>query len=411
MSKCKSLFVVDDQGDNFIISAGGNSANFRGNGSLSFLPVTDIFIFADGQIKELDLSPKERTDLARDVLDFIHAKVAGRRNRVRILFELPMQTAPISSKKRFLQIRHEMFALISNMTDEYVRKQKAKAAPIRNLAADTMRIRCIEDDALFASDLIRVSGTDIEKRKIIDGLRARTARTVFRDFSGEEYHLFLKIYELWVRNNRPEKIEIEREAFLSELGISSIGGALSNKVEKIKRILDNWSEREAFKIISPPDETANINFIADCYLPRWREYRAEKKKEPGEQIRFVNKYAIGKKIKWIFSDFDILLFGHSDGYRKIVTRPFALLTETLGNTISADRAKHAVGIILTELAYGRKRPFKIKLSTLQLTRDDFAKHNKQRSFVKSEIIKVLASVDADVEFGRSEAIVIPRSSK
>ncbi len=349
----------------FTVSIGASSANFNGE-DLRFLSVIDIYDFADRTIEQQELSPREQTELAHDVLYFIHKKVTGRREQIRIRFELPIQTAAASDKKRFLQIRREIFASISNMADEYVRKQKAKAAPLGNNAIDTVRTRYLDDDALFTSDLIRISGTDVEKKKIIDGLRERTARTVFRDFSGEEYHLFLKIYELWFRQNRPERIEMERDAFLSELGIDSVGGALFNKVEKIKRILNKWSEREAFKIISPPNETGGIDFTGDCYLPRWREYRAK-------------KHEIGKKIRWIFSDFDILLFGYSgNGYRKIATRPFALLTESLGNTLSADRAKHAVGIILTELAYGRKRPFTAKLKTLRLTPDDFSRNSSIR---------------------------------
>ncbi len=390
------FYRVETRGrSDFTVSIGASSANFNGE-DLGFLSVINIYDFADRTIEQQELSPREQTELAHDVLYFIHKKATGRREQIRIQFELPIQTAAASDKKRFLQIRRELFASISNMADEYVRKQKAKAAPLGNNAVDTIRTRYLDDDVLFTSDLIRISGTDVEKKKIIDGLRERTARTVFRDFSGEEYHLFLKIHELWFRQDRPEKIEMERDAFLSELGIDSAGGALFNKVEKIKGILNAWSKREAFKIISPPDETGGIDFTGDCYLPRWREYRAK-------------KHEIGKKTRWIFSDFDILLFGHSrNGYRKIATRPFALLTESLGNTLSADRAKHAVGIILTELAYGRKRPFKLKTETLRLTSEDFNRHRDLREKAIKEIVHAMSTMGIKISLEEGGVHVSPR---
>ena len=389
----KALFEIADEGNKFEVCAGrGLRALFIGD-EPRFLAVCGFFNIAEKIIRGHDLSEEEQLDLAEKILIYAHEHVATDRNKIRKRFLLPVEGNASETVRRYITLHKELKAAIKKLAADYLKLQNSKAAPVAANVTDTHRTGYLDDDFLFPKNMVRLRDKSIDKLMLLEKLREITDRTVFQDFSGEEFHLFLKIYELWFRNKRPTEIKIERGAFLAELGIHAQSGALQGRIKKIIEILTRWSEQEAFRIIADKSETGGLNFSGMCYLPRWRQTKAK---------------AIGEAIIWTFSDFDKLLFSESGRqYHKIATRPFALLTEALGGTAKADLGKHALGVILTELVY-RKNPFKISLATLKLTIEDFSRNTDLRQNAIDAVIGSLAKIGIGINFEAGHVLINPK---
>lgn len=281
----------------------------------------------------------------------------------------------------------------------YVDTKANGTAPIPKSIADTLRLYTASDDSLFAGrNALRIAGAHVDRDEVVKLLQHRAQIVVFNDFTGSEFQLFFELFRRWIADGRPDSISVERTAFVRSLGYQSTGRTFLNAANKLRDQVKQWRTPEPYRVAVSDAETGGVDMRSEVYLPTLREYAASRQTK--------------NRTLWVFSDFDALLFPReSTGgrFHRIPTRPFKVITETMGNTRGADKAKTAAGRILTEVTFGRTRPFAMELETLEMHRNDFARHTGKRDEAMQALSDALALEGIGIESDSRIATITPNA--
>lgn len=276
----------------------------------------------------------------------------------------------------------------------YYERRHGEFSPVPKNQADTLRLPLSLDDTLFGDgDTFRIARNTLSRMEVSEQFIRRAQDLVFNDFDGTDSQCYFELYRRWHLQDRPETLTVERTEFVRSLGYRSTGRTFQNIATRIRDQLQNWRTPTPYKVTAEGPNGGVVT--ADCFLPTLREYKAEKGKR--------------EKTVWVISDLDPMLFPRKAPakFHRIPTRPFRLLTEELGNTGSADHAKAAVALILTEISFGRTTAFNMELKTLGLDANAFARHKAQREAAITSVESALDRSGIGFRVTGNHAEIVP----